>query len=172
MNSYLLVFAIFLLIILIVLIVFLVFFSLKFIKKNELSKSEESPSKNIVKSPFCFDHPDLLADGTCSIDGECYCEQCLTKVDDIKIARKNIDAYANYEWCELGMFKNSKSDHDFKERIYKIKYELWQNRKIPFIIRGHFKINVENDAIETFTTLMCRKQDEKLMKKELSFIKL
>ena len=178
MNTYLIIFAIFLMVVLIALIVFLCFIALRFSGQNssKTNKSEDSDDTleevQIKKSPFCTDHEDTFAAGTCSIDMHSYCELCITKVDDMKFARKNIDEYLNYNWVELTMFKHIKTQYDFNNRIFKVKSKLWNELKTPLIIRGHFKINVEDDSIEAFTTLMCREDDKKLMQKELSFIKL
>lgn len=179
MNSYLIVFSIFLILTLIILISFLCFVGLKFVHKQkeleaqiETKTETNSLEKKVKISPFCVDHDEEFAVGNCSIDGQAYCELCLTRIDDMKFARKNSDEYLNYKWASLTMFKTQKGQGDFEDRIKKAKSELWLKDKKPLIVRGHFKINVENDSIESFTTLMCREEDAAFMKKELNFINL
>ncbi len=179
MNSYLIIFAIFLILLLIVLIGFLCLLGFKFIKHQNLIEqqavvnSENKSINNEVKlNPFCVDHEEEFAVGNCSIDGQAYCEICLTRIDDMKFAKKNSDEYLNYKWTSLTMFKKQSEQNDFDDRIKKAKAELWNKNNKPLIVRGHFKINVEDDSIESFTTLMCREEDEIFMRKELNFINL
>ena len=180
MNSYLIIFAIFLMLLLIILIGFLCFVGLKFVsRQKELEVEIASQSvgtinvnKEVKISPFCVDHEDEFAVGNCSIDGKAYCELCLTRIDDMKFARKNSDEYLNYKWTSLTMFKKQLGHTDFDDRIKKAKDELWLSSKKPLIVRGHFKINVEDDSIESFVTLMCREEDASFMRKELNFINL
>lgn len=178
MNSYLIIFAIFLILLLIILIGFLLFFGLKFVnQQKELEQKVNDTTANLPEAkvkinPFCVDHDEEFSVGNCSIDGLSYCELCLTRIDDMKFARKNSDEYLNYKWTSLTMFRTKKGQNDFEDRIKKAKSELWLKDKKPLIVRGHFKLNVEDDSIESFTTLMCREEDAAFMKKELNFINL
>ena len=68
------------------------------------------------------------------------------------------------------MIANDDNNLDLKDRIIKMKKELWESKNLPLIVQGHYKINVQEDEIEEYTVLFARKEDEKFIKKELSFI--
>ncbi|MCT4642997.1 MAG: hypothetical protein N4A33_11965 [Bacteriovoracaceae bacterium] len=168
MSTLLLVIIAILLLLLIVLIGAIVFFALRHFKENIQVEDKVDVKKRV--SPFCVDHDGVFASASCAITGESLCDECLTSIDDLKIGKKNIDLYTPYKWSELTMFRNSHSD--LEDRIKLVKKNLWENNNMPLIIKGHYKINVESDEIESFTTLICKDLDEKVVKKELSFLKL
>ena len=40
-----------------------------------------------------------------------------------------------------------------------IKNEIWQSEEIPVIVQNHYKINIQDDSIESFTVFQCRDED-------------
>jgi hypothetical protein len=136
----------------------------------ELLTALRSSSSEKAHSLYCIDHPDEFAKGKCAISGEFYCMHCLTKQGDVKISKKYLDLYLDNEWIEVSMIPNDENNLDLKERILKMKQHLWDANNLPLIVQGHYKINVQDDQIEEYTVLFARKEDEKFIKKELSFI--
>jgi len=129
-------------------------------------------AKKFEKAPniYCVDHPEEFSSGKCAISGDSYCEHCLTKQGDIKIARKFLDLYLDNEWVEVVMIGNDKENKDIKDRLYKIKKSLWDDESLPVIVQGHYKINVEADEIEEFIVVLTRVDDLEYVKKELEFL--
>ncbi|MCO4755688.1 MAG: hypothetical protein KC478_14500, partial [Bacteriovoracaceae bacterium] len=148
--------------------------------KSEPQKFVPRPNNNgdILKaiktqlnpSLYCVDHEDMIASGQCAISGESYCEHCLTKQKDIKVAKKYLDLYLDSDWTEVAMIANVEVSQDAVDRIVKVKRSLWQERSMPMIVQGHYKINVQTDAIEAFTVIIVRKDDSDYIQKEISFI--
>lgn len=129
-------------------------------------------AKKFDKAPniYCVDHPEEFSNGKCAISGDSYCEHCLTKQGDIKIARKFLDLYLDNEWVEVLMIANENSNKDLKDRLFKIKKSLWENESLPVIVQGHYKINVEADEIEEFIVVLSRVDDLNYVKNELDFL--
>lgn len=121
-------------------------------------------------SLYCKDHPDVVFSGKCAISGDAYCEHCLTKQGDIKIARKYLDLYLDNEWPEVFMVPSLPENEDLKKRILKVKSELWNEKSIPVIVQGHYKINVQSDEIEEFVVILSRNEDKDFITDELSFL--
>lgn len=138
----------------------------------ELLNSLRASKKETQAAPlYCVDHPDELNKGRCAISGDLYCEHCLTKQGDVIMAKKYLNLYLDNDWVEVIMIANNKKNMDVKERIMKMKRSFWQDKDLPLIVQGHYKINIQDDEIEEYTVLFARKEDEDFVKKELSFIK-
>lgn len=123
------------------------------------------------KSLYCVDHPDEFSNGRCAISGESYCAHCLTKQGEVRISRKYLDLYLDHEWDQVKMIPNNEHNIDLKNRIIKVKKELWDSENLPIIIQEHYKINVEQDEIEEYAVVLSRVEDKDYVSKELSFIK-
>ncbi|MBC77937.1 MAG: hypothetical protein CME64_18165 [Halobacteriovoraceae bacterium] len=156
-------------------------------QKNEPKKDAQEPEvlqtrpkapSDVLKSIrtqlktglYCVDHEDQVATGHCAISGEAYCEHCLTKQKDIKVAKKFLDLYLDSEWVEVAMMANAEVSQDAVDRLVKVKRCLWEENSLPMIVQGHYKINVQNDEIEAFTVIIARKEDCDYIQKELSFM--
>ena len=122
------------------------------------------------QSLYCLDHPDMMAVGQCAISGDSYCEHCLTKQKEVRLAKKYLDYYLDSEWVEVAMVSNQEISQDCAERIIKVKNFLWQEKSLGMIVQGHYKINVQNDEIEAYTVIIAKKDDSDYIRKELSFI--
>jgi hypothetical protein len=125
---------------------------------------------NIV-GEFCIDHPDLYAKGTCAISNEAYCELCLTKEEEIKVARKFLDLLLDTEWEELYMVNNTVIGADKLNELFKLKKQMWHDDQIPMVAHKQFKLNVEDDKIETYTLLKSRVVDKDQLLEKFKFLK-
>lgn len=197
MDNLLIILVIILLISVIVLIGVLAYFGNRFLKMKEQERLNpeikvddnklESPETHKAISPellsalrsgkkqethalYCKDHPDEVSNGKCAISGDAYCEHCLTKQGDIRIARKYLDLYLDNEWEEIYMIPTDKKNTELKDRLMKVKKELWNNESLPVIIQGHYKINIQEDQIEEFIVVLTRNEDKEHIKNELSFL--
>lgn len=182
-----------LLIVIIILIVFILalagivgFFAYKILKlqKEGLESSSQnsfSPevleaienaknSKQSLTSQFCVDHPELLAKGICSISGEAFCELCLAKENETRIGRKYLDLFLDHDWDEVYILNNELTGADKLNEFYRIKKELWSQDHLPIISQKQFKINLENDQIEAFTSIKVRGQDLKTILPKINFL--
>lgn len=191
METTLIVIIAILVILLITLVCVLIFFFSKMLKINSLNKDsnnvsidtssllsnqqklelKESKEKQYnPQSNFCIDHPELPAKGKCSISNHFYCELCITKEDEIKLARKFLDLYLDNEWEHLFFVNNEDTGADKLNNLVKVKKQIWNSEKLPIITQKQFKINIEEDRIEAFTMIKCRKKDSEYLRGKLSFI--
>ena len=178
-----------LLIVIILLAIFFVgmltFVGIKFLKLQEKKSTlvKAPPSKNIekndamehlqvgpVSTSICVDHPQEISFNICAISNEPYCQECIIKHEEIWVAKKHLDILLQANWKEIYNFEVDESS-DVVGRVRSIKKSLWQDESIPFLIQGHFKIDVQDDKIHSFMMVRAREEDVDRVKKELSFIK-
>jgi hypothetical protein len=137
---------------------------------QELIKSlKKTEDAQLIKHK-CVDHPDREVKGKCLISGDYFCEECITVYKDMKFGKKYIELFLASEWVEVVTIPNDDHQADVTERINKMKMEFWKEKKLPLIVQGHYKINIQTDQIESFTVIMSRVKDKELFKKEFSFI--
>ena len=136
--------------------------------KSSIEQAKES-RKQLVGS-FCVDHPDLPAKGRCGIFDELYCELCLTKENDVKIARKFLSLFLDNDWPTHYLVNNNEVGADRLNEIMRVKKELWKSKQIPVITQRQFKINIENDKIEIFTAVMFREIDKEIALQRFGFL--
>ena len=127
-------------------------------------------SKENMLGKFCIDHPDLEAKGRCSISDEIYCELCITKENDVRIARKFLHLFLDSEWKNTFILNNEDVGADKLNELMRVKKEIWSGHSIPIITQKQFKINIESDKIEIFTVVMSREQDEVMIEKRFGFL--
>jgi len=137
--------------------------------RQKVNEAQEL-SKSLV-GQFCVDHPEIAAKGTCSISGEHYCELCITKEKDVRIARKFLNLFLDTDWQDTFFFNNKMMGEDKINELMRVKNELWQVKSVPVIAQKQFKINIETDDIEIYTVVMTRQQDDKLIESRLGFLK-
>lgn len=122
------------------------------------------------ENPYCVDHPDIASQGQCAVSGEHYCELCLTKQEEIRLAKKYLDYYLDSEWTQIAMLSHQTLSQQDVERIVAIKKQFWHGRQQALLVQGHFKIDVGRDEIEHFTVIRVPSDYVEFAKRELSFI--
>jgi len=77
-----------------------------------------------------------------------------------------------HDWDEVLTLKTSTTDPEEGVRLYDVKKELFEKEDIPTYIETHYKINVDQDYIETYLVLFAIKEKTEELKdkfKKLSF---
>ncbi len=136
----------------------------------ELLASLRKTQKLIKNENYCIDHPDQMSEGVCAISGDYFCLHCLKNENGIKIGKRYLELYANAQWQQVVMLPADVGNNDLYERILKIKQEMWQKKQLPMIVQGHYKINIQDDSIESFTVIMGRVEDINTLQDQLTFI--
>lgn len=119
---------------------------------------------------FCVDHPDLPSKGVCAISNKLYCELCLTKEKDVKIARKFLNLFLDHDWPVQYMVNDTEIGADKLNEVMRVKKELWNSSQLPIITQKQFKINIESDEIEIFTVIMIREKDKAITEQRFGFL--
>ncbi len=117
---------------------------------NELSQTEG----------FCTNHSDIIAQGTCAICGDLFCETCLKTYEMLHFCSEHYQTFINHTWVEVETIKTSPSDPEGGLALYSYKEKMWREFKIPSYILTHYKIDIENDLIESHIKLYAKDSDQ------------
>ncbi|MFL5786161.1 MAG: hypothetical protein ACJ76H_16195 [Bacteriovoracaceae bacterium] len=162
---------------------FLIYRLIKDQKKNSAAPSEESPQANYhpailerlkeaqkLKAKradlFCPNHPDEPGEVMCGICDKLYCQNCIKPFKSLHFCREHLPLVMNYQWDEVMTVKTSTEDPEHGVRIYQTKKEIFEKEELPTYIETHYKINIDQDHIETYLVVFAMKEQlEKIRQK-------
>jgi len=142
------------------------YFRKKILKKStfdNLSLSGSGPTN-------CLSHQNELAKGSCMICGEYWCADCIKTHKNLNFCTQHFLLFNSSTWDQALNIKTSENNSENGLILYKFKENIWNKQKFPTFIQTHYKINLEEDYIETYISLYCIKSDlEKIRKQFDSF---
>ncbi len=120
-------------------------------------------SDNVVESFYCIHHQETPSVGACLICEEVFCDECLIDHDSMHFCKEHFRIFAGNKWKQITDVKTTPHSPEEGLFIYNFKRDIWKKRNIPTFVMTHYKINIENDYIESFIQLNVREEDvEKL----------
>lgn len=164
-----------LLVIIIGLLSVLVFKMLKGQKQNEIlppqevGKPELHPAilermKDIEKIKpkraelFCPNHTEEPGETVCAICDKLFCRACIKPFKTMHFCKEHLPLIMRHDWDEVLTIKTSTHDPEQGVRLYDLKKDLFVNDDIPTYIETHYKINVDQDYIETYLVMFATKE--------------
>ena len=133
------------------------------IELAELKKKREQ----VQESYYCIHHKDESSVGSCLICEEVFCEDCLIEHDGMHFCKEHFRIFANHKWKQITDVKTTPDNPEEGVFIHEFKRELWKERNLPTFVMTHYKINIENDYIESFIQLNVREEDAEKLVEEL-----
>ena len=130
---------------------------------DKLSKVELPISENYT----CVHHKDAPSVGSCLICEEVFCVDCLVDHESMHFCKEHFRTYANHKWKLITDTRTTPDSPEDGLFIYHFKRDLWQDKNIPSFVMTHYKINIENDYIESFIQLNVREEDVEKLSLEL-----
>jgi hypothetical protein len=130
------------------------------------SKTKLSPEP-IVEKYFCLHHKDAISVGSCLICEEVFCADCLVDHESMHFCKEHFRTYANFKWKQITDTRTTPDTPEEGLHIYHFKRDIWLNKNIPSFVMTHYKINIENDYIESFIQLNVREDDVEKLSNEL-----
>lgn len=119
-------------------------------KSQRLKKMAEEV---VVEKYFCGNHPDSPSVGTCLICEDVFCEKCLVEHDGLYFCKEHFKIFANNKWKQITDVKTTPDTPDDGLFIYHFKRQLWREKETPSFVLTHYKINIEEDYIESYIQL-------------------
>lgn len=175
LDSTLIVIVILLLVLIAGLIVVSIFLALNFYKKNKTTSSSEVTTKSedpIIHSiGLCKNHDDRTSVGICAICEDEFCMECLKQIETVSLCPEHFSIYASNTWVSITNQRTTPNDPNEGIYIYKFKQHLWCNKNIPTFILNDYKIQVENDFIETYVQLHVPEDNKVNLQSELELFK-
>lgn len=144
--------------------------------KNEITPTIPSASpvvlrkvetETIIEKHYCSHHHDEASVGSCLICEDVFCEQCLVEHDSMHFCKEHFRIFANNKWTQITDVRTTPDTPEDGLYIYNFKRDLWANKQIPTFVMTHYKINIENDYIESFIQLNVRENDAEKITNEL-----
>lgn len=109
--------------------------------------------EHIVEKFYCSNHPDAQSVGGCLICEDVFCENCLIEHDGLYFCKEHFRIFANNKWKQITDVKTTPDTPIDGLYVYHFKRKIWKENNVPSFILTHYKINIENDFIESFVQL-------------------
>jgi len=172
LNIYLYVIILLLIVLIILAIVVLLGIIYLYLNKNLIKKEIFEDKKAGKPNTFyCTNHPDTHSVGICMICQKSFCEKCLCDHDRLNFCKDHLKLYLENEWQQVETIKTEPNRPEEALILYDFKNLIWNKENKPSYVVTHYKINFENDFIESFVTLYVKKQDGYEMTKRLASFK-
>jgi hypothetical protein len=123
--------------------------------------------EQIQENYYCIHHKEEASVGSCLICEEVFCEDCLIEHDGMHFCKEHFRIFANHKWKQITDVKTTPDTPEEGVFIHDFKRELWKERNLPTFVMTHYKINIENDYIESFIQLNVREEDAEKLSEEL-----
>jgi hypothetical protein len=117
---------------------------------------------------FCPNHLEDPGEVTCAICDKLYCRACVKPFKTMHFCKEHLLLIMRHDWEEVLTIKTSTTDPEQGVRLFDVKKNLLEREDIPTYIETHYKINVDQDYIETYLVLFGMKEKTDELKEKLS----
>lgn len=120
-----------------------------------------------VKEEFyCKNHPEEMSAGVCDICESAFCAHCLKNHKNLHFCPEHLQLFLSSKWDVVTTVKTNPEQTTEGVHLYHVKQDLWKEG-IPSYLETQYKINIENDFIESFVALYTRLNDIETAKTRL-----
>lgn len=116
---------------------------------------------------FCPNHTDEPGETTCAICDRLFCKACIKPFKTLHFCKEHLPLIMRHEWQEVLTLKTSTTDPEMGVHLYDVKKKLFEEKNLPSYIETHYKINVDQDYIETYLVLFGMEEKVEELKAEL-----
>lgn len=116
---------------------------------------------------FCQNHTDEPGEVTCAICDKIFCKACIKPFKSLHFCKEHLPLIMRHEWVEVLTVKTSTHDPEEGVRLYDAKKRLFEDKAIPTYIETHYKINVDQDYIETYLVVFSTTETIEIAKENL-----
>jgi hypothetical protein len=113
---------------------------------------------------FCPNHAEEPGETVCAICDRLYCKACIKPYKTMHFCKEHLPLVMRYDWEEALTIKTSTHDPEQGVRLYEFKKEIFLTQDVPTYIETHYKINVDQDFIETYLVLYGIKENVAALK--------
>lgn len=116
---------------------------------------------------FCPNHSEEPGEVMCAICDKLYCKACIKPFKTMHFCKEHLPLVMRHDWDEVLTIKTSTTDPEMGVRLYDVKKELFEKDDIPTYVETHYKINVDQDYIETYLVLFGIKENIQTLREKL-----
>jgi len=113
---------------------------------------------------FCPNHRDEPGETVCAICDKLFCASCIKDFKTLHFCKEHLPLIMNYEWDEVYTLKTSSHDPERGVRLYDLKKEIFERENLPAYIETHYKINVDQDHIETYLVIFAKRENVQFLR--------
>jgi hypothetical protein len=146
-------------------------------KEADVSKSEFHPAilermKDMEKLKpkradlFCPNHSEEPGETVCAICDRLFCRSCIKPFKTMHFCKEHLPLIMKHDWDEVLTLKTSTQDPEQGVRLFDAKKDIFQNEDIPTYVETHYKINVDQDYIETYLVLYAQKESIEIIREK------
>lgn len=137
-------------------------------KKNKLIQKSQT---HLEEQFYCFHHPSEMTVGSCDICEHAFCAHCLKNHKSLHFCTEHLQLFLMSKWEIVTTVKTNPDEVKKGVELYDLKKSLWEKEKIPSFLETQYKIDVENDQIESFVALYARIEDLQNAKTQYQMLK-
>lgn len=120
---------------------------------------------------FCPNHTEEPGEVPCAICDKIFCKACIKPFKTMHFCKEHLPLIMRHDWDEVLTLKTSTQNPEEGVRLFDVKKNLFENEDLPTYVETHYKINVDQDHIETYLVLFGMKEKIDTLKEKLkSFI--
>jgi len=108
---------------------------------------------------FCPNHPEEPGETMCAICDKIFCKTCIKSFKSLHYCKEHLPLVMRYDWEEVLTLKTSTQDPEKGVKLYHVKKDIFESQNIPTYVETHYKINVDQDFIETYLVLFAQKDE-------------
>lgn len=108
---------------------------------------------------FCPNHSEEPGEVMCAICDRIFCKACIKPFKSLHFCKEHLPLIMRHDWDEVLTLKTSTHDPEQGVQLYDIKKEVFSKDNIPTYVETHYKINVDQDYIETYLVLFAIKEE-------------
>ncbi|MDD0854653.1 hypothetical protein HBN50_16185 [Halobacteriovorax sp. GB3] len=137
---------------------------------REISNTFQTPGPT-ASTGFCKNHTLIQSAGVCSICEHEFCQKCIKEIDKLHLCPEHFQLYIDHKWVPITNQLTTADTPEAGVYIYNFKKKLWDQEQTPSYILNEYKINVDNDYIETYVQLHVKDSDSKDLEERLKGFK-
>lgn len=133
---------------------------------DRIKNLKKISSKN--NQVFCPNHSDIPGEVSCAICDKIFCKICIKPFKTMHFCNEHLPLLMKNEWVDIITLKTSTTNPEKGVKLYEIKKEIFEKDQIPTYIETHYKINIDQDYIETYLVLYSIKENSLELKNKLN----
>jgi hypothetical protein len=116
---------------------------------------------------FCPNHTEEPGETMCAICDKIYCRSCIKPFKSLHFCKEHLPLIMRFDWEEVITIKTSTHDPEQGVRLYDVKKEIFEIDDLPTYVETHYKINVDQDYIETYLVLFAQKESIQTIREKI-----
>lgn len=126
----------------------------------------------LVKPPaqaqknYCLNHKEIRSTSICHICNHPFCEDCIKTHSTLSFCLEHFPLLLKHQWTPILSFQVNSDQNEDGIILQTFKEMIWQKEKIPSYIVVEYRINFEQDLIESHISYFTREQDQDLLRRK------